>query len=222
MSESNKYLWIYNIFITVLLGFLLYQNYSDSNVLRVKGIVIEDANGKERILIGAPIPQAYNRIRTDTTRVIEEWGRFFPDDYLSYYEKYNHNTNGILILDETGHDRIAIGSLVPDPNIGPRIGPASGIMLNDQRGFERSGYSLINVNGQNRVVLGLDNPGGTEGISLVLLEDGTSGLTIGGGAKSIFLGRADSSYNYDGDSNFNGLRIHQAGQEDTILNSENN
>jgi len=33
-------------------------------VLRVRGLVVEDSLGRERILIGAPIPHAANRVRT--------------------------------------------------------------------------------------------------------------------------------------------------------------
>ena len=34
-------------------------------VIRTRGIVIVDEKGRERILIGAPIPAARNRVRTD-------------------------------------------------------------------------------------------------------------------------------------------------------------
>jgi len=214
-------LWTYNIILTVVVCFLLLKTFNNPQIIRVQGIIIEDASGNERILIGAPIPYAKNRIRTDTSRVKEEWGRFFPENYLDYYKNYNHNTDGILILDENGHDRLALGSSVPDPNIGPRIGSANGIILNDYRGFERSGYSLINVNGRDRVVIGLDNLNGTEGVSIGLFEDGTAGMTIGGQDKSIFLGKADSTYGYDGNKHFNGLRIQQTDTDEIILNSEN-
>ena len=47
-------------------------------VLRVRGLIIEDEAGRERILIGAPIPGAANRVRTDEARVRELWGPRFP------------------------------------------------------------------------------------------------------------------------------------------------
>lgn len=40
---------------------------SDDQILRARGLVIVDAAGRERILIGAPIPAAANRVRTDTS-----------------------------------------------------------------------------------------------------------------------------------------------------------
>jgi hypothetical protein len=73
-------------------------------VLRIRGLVIEDASGRERILIGAPIPAAANRVRTDETRAREFWaGRYpDPDRYMGFYKGYNHETNGILIPTDTG------------------------------------------------------------------------------------------------------------------------
>lgn len=62
---------------------------------------------------------------------------------------------------------MAIGDSVPDPNIGKRIGPSTGIVINDQEGFERSGYSLLSVGVEYRVVLGLDTKRGTEGLAFL-------------------------------------------------------
>ncbi len=97
------------------------------------GLVIEDEAGRERILIGAPIPEAANRVRTDEARVREIWAPRFPDEeaYMGFYEDYSHETNGILILSEDGFDRLAFGDPVPDPNIGRRIGPSTGLLIND-------------------------------------------------------------------------------------------
>ena len=39
------------------------------DLIRTKGIIIEDENGKDRILIGAPIPYSKDRVRTDTNLV---------------------------------------------------------------------------------------------------------------------------------------------------------
>lgn len=36
-----------------------------------------------------------------------------------------------------------LGDPVPDPNIGRRIGPATGLIINDLQGFERTGYGFI-------------------------------------------------------------------------------
>jgi hypothetical protein len=38
-------------------------------IIKTKGIVIVDENGKYRILIGVPIPPSKDRVRTDTAKV---------------------------------------------------------------------------------------------------------------------------------------------------------
>jgi len=161
-----------------------------AEVLRVRGIVVVDDEGRERILIGAPIPTVGNRVRTDLERVREVWAPRYPDpeQYMTYYRDYRHDTYGLVILDEGGFDRIAIGDPVPDPNIGKRIGPSTGVVINDEQGFERSGYGLLNVNGRKRVVLGLDSDRGTEGLVLVLDDEGGVGIAIRDEERSIHMG----------------------------------
>src|SRR5215831_163801 len=85
---------IYPLFI----GFKAEAQSSD-RILRVRGIVIDDAAGHERILIGAPIPTAQNRVRTDEARVRQLWAPRYPsaDRYMNFYKDYQHATNGILI-----------------------------------------------------------------------------------------------------------------------------
>ena len=161
-------------------------------ILRARGLIIEDASGRERILIGAPIPPATNRVRTDQARARELWaGRFpDPDRYMEFYKAYNHAANGILILDERGFDRIALGDPVPDPNIGKRIGPSTGMVINDERGFERSGYGLLKVGGHYRVALGLDSDQGREGLTLALFDQGGVGMTIRDAKGIVWAGSA--------------------------------
>lgn len=211
-NGDTKFLKYYSFFLTVLVLVLLVKVFyfepgETGEVLRVKGIIVEDINGKERILIGAPVPYAENRVRTDTSRVKNLWGKWFPPEYMSWYKDYNHDNYGILILDSLGYDRIAIGNPAPDPNIGKRIGPSTGMIINDQDGFERTGYGVLNVDGRNRVVLGLDNENGTEGIAIALFEDGTNGISMGGEQGSIFLGKADSANYYTDKVPFMGLLL---------------
>lgn len=125
-------------------------------------------------------------------RVRAAWAHRYPDpeQYLRYYEGYNHSMNGLLVLDEAGFDRLAIGDPVPDPNIGKRIGPASGITLNDQDGFERSGYGLIKLGDDYRIVLGLDSDKGEEGLVLLLDDAGRIGLMLRDEDRSAYLGSA--------------------------------
>ena len=161
------------------------------DVLRTRGIIVEDEAGRARILIGAPIPVVGERIRTDTAKARAAWGEQMGGDrYMNYYRNYRHAVHGMLVLDENGFDRLAIGDSTPDPNIGPRIGPATGIEINDARGFERSGYGLLNVDGSYRVVLGLDGANGREGIALSLFDDGPAGLwAYGPAGEQFFAGR---------------------------------
>jgi len=186
----------------------IFHESPDNDVLKARGIVLTDENGNARILIGAPIPYAKNRVRTDTARVRDLWGKYFSEEYMEWYKEYENSANGILIMDEHGFDRLVIGSPTPDPNIGKRIGPATGIMINDQEGFERSGYGLISTEKGNRVVLGLDNEDGTEGLSLALFEDGTTGLIMNSPNNQIFIGKADSAGIFsDEEVPFFGLKV---------------
>ena len=83
--------------------------------------------------------------------------------------------------------------------------PATGLEINDERGFERSGYGLLKVKGKNRVVLGLDNDNGTEGLSLILSDEGNTGLFMKSNEGSIFLGKTKNKNYYTEEFPFQGL-----------------
>lgn len=192
------------------------QREESGRVLRVRGLIVEDEQGRERILLGAPIPPAANRVRTDLARVKEIWAPRFPKQYMEWYRGYRHHVNGLLILDERGFDRIAVGDPVPDPNIGKRIGPSTGITINDEQGFERSGYGLLKVKDQYRVVLGLDSAKGTEGLTLSLRDDGLVGVTVQDGDRLVYLGNAPAEHRLTGMSEpFQGLLIKQGAEVKT-------
>lgn len=183
---------------------------SDNRVLRTRGIIVEDEAGRERVLIGAPIPAAANRARTNDRRVRELWASRYPnqDQYMALYKGYQHSTNGILILDESGVDRVAIGDPVPDATRGKRIGPGTGMVINDDRGLERSGYGLLKVDGKNRMVLGLDREGGAEGLTLSLYDDGSTGLSVRDQQRVVFVGSAPASQGLTGSATpFHGLLV---------------
>ncbi|WP_396223959.1 hypothetical protein [Gemmatimonas sp.] len=163
----------------------------EPSVIRTRGIVIVDDKGRERILIGAPIPAARNRVRTDLKRVEGLWASRYPDpkQYMRWYADYRHTMHGMLVLDENGFDRLAIGDSTPDPNVGKRIGAGPGLEINDAQDFERTGYGLLTVGGKDRVTLGLDSRQGTEGLTLTVRDDGHTGVRIDGGdGQAIFLG----------------------------------
>lgn len=185
-------------------------------VIRATGLVIVDAEGRERILLGAPVPEALHRVRTNIDKVRDAWGGRFPAAYMDeYYPTYRHDMNGLLILDENGFDRLVLGDPTPDPNIGRRIAPSSGLLINDAEGFERSGYALLKVDGRYRVVLGLDSDKGTEGVVLAVEDSGWSGLSIQNREGSILVG-TDPPGGWV-DENFHGLRV-KRGDREHILN----
>jgi hypothetical protein len=101
----------------------------------------------------------------------------------------------MLVLDERGFDRVAVGDSVPDPNIGRRIGPSTGVIINDAEGFERSGYGLLTVGGRDRMVLGLDDSRGEEGVTLAVMDSGRAGVRVEDGSNSAYLGAAPANDN---------------------------
>ena len=78
----------------------------DEKIIKARGIIIVDDQGRERILLGAPISAAKNRVRTDLAKVEEIWGKRFSPKYMEWYRGYNHSVNGMLVLDENGFDRL--------------------------------------------------------------------------------------------------------------------
>ena len=190
----------------------------EARVIRARGIVIEDARGRDRILIGAPVPQSKARVRTDLARVEQSWAKRYPNpkQYMEYYKGYRHSVHGMIVLDENGQDRLALGDSVPDPNIGKRIGPATGITVNDAQGFERSGYGMLTVQGKDRVVLGLDDNQG-EGIALALVDGGHTGLMMRTSAGQVYLGSAPAGHPHTGmPQSFHGLLLKE-GSETRIV-----
>ncbi len=110
-------------------------------VLHVKGLVVEDAHGHPRILIGAPFPTVHDRIRQDTT------------------------TTAMLFLDKQGHDRFSIGEKMPaqlNGKVSPqfhRIGLGYGLTIYDPQGNERGGMGFLsNGSTVGRAVIALDRP----------------------------------------------------------------
>lgn len=186
---------------------------AEPEVLRVRGLVVEDAEGRERILIGAPIPAAPNRIRTDRERAEEAWGAGFPN--MDWYGRLDHSANGILVLDENGHDRIAIGAPTPDPNVGQRIAPGVGISIHDEEGYERAGWGHMPA--LDRVNFGLDHRHG-EGLNLFLLEDGTSGMLVRDEGSGTFVGLAQPNGIVPGlEKPLNGVAVIEGGRLPVVL-----
>jgi len=95
-------------------------------VLRVRGITIEDARGRPRILLGAPVAKVEGR-------------------------KDQEDIYGLIVLGENGTDRVIV--CYPLPGAQRQGEAAGGVLLVDARGAERGGY-VADDNGE--VVLTLD------------------------------------------------------------------
>jgi hypothetical protein len=122
-------------------------------VLRLRGLVIEDENGRPRVLLGAPVAKVEGRRRTDPA-------------------------TGLVVLNEAGQDRLQVGNC-GGPMMGgavqPRMSPSTGVMLCDLTGDERGGFGFDD---NGRVVLGMDDREG-EGVMLFIAPDlGMKGLIV--------------------------------------------
>jgi len=220
LARSIRWLQGYAALMTVALVVLFVRGgAATDDVIRAQGLIIEDADGRERILIGAPVPEANDRVHTDEARVREVWGPGFPEAYMDFYRDYSHETNGMLILSEDGFDRLVVGDPVPDPNIGQRIAPSTGMVINDANGFERMGYGVKPMDGNYRVSLGLDTDRIQEGLILILDDDGPHGVLVGSGPDRVFLGTAPAGHAWTGLSEeFQGLLVRRDGETVHTLN----
>lgn len=140
----------------VLLSAWTWQSKSETvDTLRARQIVIVDEKGRERILLGAPVPKVAGRKRQD-------------------------DATGMLVLDEDGVDRVAVG-YTPDPQnqgkVVKRISSQAGVTFNDKNGTDRGGFGVFD---DGSVHLGLDYPTGREVVSLFAGDGGIySGLLVG-------------------------------------------
>ena len=188
----TKYFGIGSVILLLLFGFGINKS-GNPDIITTKGIIIKDQNGIDRILIGAPVPYSKDRVRTDTTLVRKYWASRFgenADQYMQWYSEYYHGTEGIIILNEEGFDRVLVGDKLADSNVGKRMFEASGITWNDKQGYELGGAGVNTLSdGSARAVVGLDNPEG-EAIHLVAMEDGTNALIIGGANGLLIIGMA--------------------------------
>lgn len=145
-----------------------------SAVLRAKGLVIEDSEGRPRILLGSPFPAANGRARKDAP------------------------TEAMIFLDELGHDRLTLGE-APDPQVDGkvlhRIARHFGVVIHDKVGDERGAYGYLS---NGRVVVTLDRPGHEAWAAIVNDKTGFAGMSLlfpsglGKGEDAIQLGTQDS------------------------------
>jgi len=126
-------------------------------VLHVRGIVVEDSQGRPRILIGAPAPKAKGRTRTD-------------------------DAFGIVLLGENGADQVVLGAPTPDGmsagKVTKRIAAGAGLLVNDAEGNERGGFGVL-ANGRGVACLDYPAPSTREAVCMgVVPEAGFAGFLI--------------------------------------------
>lgn len=139
----------------ITLGFTISDTSHKGEIIKAKGIALLDDNGNERILIGAPIPESEDRLRSDSAV-------------------------GMIILNKKGIDRLVVGAPTANPQVKgevkKRIAESTGIAINSKEGNERGGFGILEYKGSERVVLGLDHKN-NEGLSL-MLSDRYNGLIL--------------------------------------------
>lgn len=106
----------------VIFGFG-YTKIEKFDIIRAKGIIIEDESGRDRILIGAPIPYSNDRVRTDSLLVKKYWASKFknPNQYMEWYKSYKNSADGIVFMNDKGFDVVQIGDNLSDANVGKRM-----------------------------------------------------------------------------------------------------
>lgn len=185
----------------------------DTDLVRTRGIIVQDEAGRDRILIGAPFPHSHHRIRTDSVKARAAWADGLGgEEYMRWYSDYRHSGNGLLLLNAAGHDQLVLGDELPDPNTGKRITVPTGLLWNDTLGFERGGLGLNRLieGGRYRNGLGLDDEGG-EGLHLFILEDGSKFLRTVHGDGALYQGRFAANGLLGDTTVFIGHRLMDAG-----------
>lgn len=179
------------------------------DLIRAKGIVIEDANGRDRILIGSPVPFSAHRVRTDTALVRKYWASQFkdPNQYMEWYKKYKNSSNGIIFMNKDGFDEVLVGDNLADPNVGVRMFEMSGILMNNKKGWERAGGGINTTkDGKSRGGFGIDDESG-EAMHLMTMEDGSKALIIADENGSIRIGMSKKSGElFQNKESFTGIR----------------
>lgn len=184
LEKKIMYLSVFCGFLVVAMIFTAASSFTqqvkaaeNGKVLHLRGLVIEDAQGRARILLGAPFPTVHDRIRQDATTV------------------------AMLFLDQEGHDRFSIGEKMPgqfngvvSPN-NHRIGSGYGLTIYDPKGNERGGMGFLsNGDKVSRAAIVLDRPTTDAWGAIVDDKTGFAGTVdiyppeIGHGASGVVIG----------------------------------
>jgi hypothetical protein len=223
---SRKLRAMYLVFGAVLLvqGALFFDVNSQADgeivdnsgkIIKTRGIIVVDEQGRERVLIGAPIPQAKNRVFTNKARALEAWKDKMPESGKFYWDKFDelHKASiGMLVLDENGFDRVVVGDELPDANTGKRIGAATGITIHNEKGYERAGFGTIKVGDRMQVGLGMDDEHG-EALNLFASKDLGVGLRINDSKNQLIFGTLEPNKMYNkSDQPFSGYMFRQGNE----------
>lgn len=189
----KKFTIIYSIASTIAIIILAIEIYDLKNtqIITTRGIIVQDSLGRDRILIGAPFPFSKYRVRTDTSLVKKYWAsRWNEPEYMNWYKSYNNSGNGMVLLNESGFDKVLVGDDLPDPNTGQRNGIPTGILWNDDEGFERGGLGLnrLKSNNKYRNFIGFDDETG-EALHIGILDDGSKMIRFAWSDSVFLIGR---------------------------------
>ncbi|AWA30508.1 hypothetical protein HYN48_10630 [Flavobacterium magnum] len=130
-------------------GLLVSFKSGNQEIIRTKGLIVEDAAGKPFIMMGSPIPQEKGRKRHDAM-------------------------SGLVFVDSTGTDRLFMGKdgkLQIGGKLEDRNSAGWSYIINDNTGDERGGFGF--ADDEDRIGLGLDYGGkdGGEAIYLYASND---------------------------------------------------
>jgi hypothetical protein len=130
---------------------------ASAQVVKTRGLIIEDDQGRARILMGAPFPDVPGRMRQDP------------------------RTSSILFLDQEGHDRLTLGEEL-EPQIDGkvpvgihRIASGFGVVIHDGQGNERGAYGWLS---NGRALLTLDRPGAEAFAAVVNDKSGETKVSL--------------------------------------------
>jgi hypothetical protein len=136
------------LLLIVMLGIALFTHQPAT--IRTHAISIVDAQGHDRILIGAPVPASADRTRKDGI------------------------TQSIVFLSANGADRLIVGQS-PSParagKSGKRMAEAYGLMLHDPQGNERGGVVFL---GSDRAAVVLDRASPSGDAVALMVDDKTN------------------------------------------------
>ena len=145
LQQIQKFQSFIILFLMLAMAVMYFVDEKDArDIIHTKGLVIEDENGKPRMMMGFPISHAETRLRNDTL-------------------------SGMLMLDEYGVDRIHLGThgkLFLGGRYIDRYNDGWSLFFNDGKGEERTGYGYSDSD--NSVGLGMDYGGESGGEAIYL------------------------------------------------------